>query len=163
MDKTSVLLTTEGTYPCYAGGVSVWCDYLVRYLRDVDYHIFAITHAPSQQARFACPPNVTNCILHPMWGTEEPGAYEANFSQVHERKIRTDRTAVLRGFLPHFKASLRQLFSSDPDPELLTGGLCGLHQYFREYDYASSMGSRAAWAAFLEAAAASNSLTTPSV
>jgi glycosyltransferase involved in cell wall biosynthesis len=91
-----------------------------------------------------------------MWGTEEPGAYEADFSQVHERKIRTDRTALIKGFLPHLKASLRQLFSSDPDPELLIGGLFGLHQYFLEYDYANSMGSRAAWEAFLEAAAASN-------
>jgi polysaccharide biosynthesis protein PelF len=156
MSKTSVLLTTEGTYPCYSGGVSVWCDYLVRYLSDIDYHIFAITHAPSQRARFVCPPNVTRCVLHPMWGTEEPGAYEAKFSQVHERKIRTDRTALLKGFLPHFKASLWQLFSSDPDPESLTQGLFGLHQYFRDYDYADSMGSRAAWEAFLEAAAASN-------
>src|SRR5438876_11177636 len=120
MDKTSVLLTTEGTYPCYPGGVSVWCDYLVRYLRDIDYHIFAITHAPSQQARFACPPNVTNSVLHAMWGTEERGAYESNFSQAHERKIITDRTAVLSGLLPPFKASIRQLVSSEPEQELLT-------------------------------------------
>jgi glycosyltransferase involved in cell wall biosynthesis len=153
--KTSVLLTTEGTYPCYSGGVSVWCDYLVRYLRNIDYHIFAITHAPSQQARFACPPNVTSCVLHPMWGTEEPGADEMNFSQIHERKIRTDRAVLLRRFLPHFKTALRHLFSCDPDPELLAKGLFGLHQYFGEYDYANSMGSRAAWEAFLEAAAAS--------
>jgi polysaccharide biosynthesis protein PelF len=154
--RTSVLLTTEGTYPCYSGGVSVWCDYLVRCLRNIDYHIFAITHAPSQQPRFACPPNVTSCVLHPMWGTEEPGTDETNFSEVHERKIRTDRTALLRRFLPHFSSTLRQLFSSDPDPESLAGGLFGLHQYFREYDYANSMRSRAAWEAFLETAAASD-------
>jgi glycosyltransferase involved in cell wall biosynthesis len=154
--RTSVLLTTEGTYPCYSGGVSVWCDYLVRYLRDVDYHIFAITHAPSQKARFTCPPNVTSCVLHPMWGTEEPGADETTFSEVHERKIRTDKTVLLRRFLPHFKTSLRHLFSCDPDPELLAKGLFGLHQYFGEYDYANSMGSRASWEAFLEAAAASS-------
>jgi polysaccharide biosynthesis protein PelF len=155
LDKTTVLLTTEGTYPCYSGGVSVWCDYLVRYLCDIEYHIFAITHAPSQQARFACPPNVTSCVLHPMWGTEEPGAHDTNFSEVHERKLRTDRTTLLRGFLPHFKACLRELFNSDLDPELLAQSLFSLHQYFWKHDYANSMRSRLAWEAFLEAAALS--------
>jgi glycosyltransferase involved in cell wall biosynthesis len=95
--------------------------------------------------------------LHPLWGTEEPGAYEARFSAVHERKIRTDRTSLLGGFLPYFQAFLLQLFSSDPDPESLAGSLFGLHQYFGEYDYANSMGSRVAWEAFLEAAARSGS------
>ena len=154
--RTSVLLTTEGTYPCYSGSVSAWCDYLLRCLRNIEYHIFSITDAPSQQSRFAYPPNVTSCVLHPLWGTEEPGTDETNFSEVHERRIRTDRTVLLQRFLPHFNSALRQLFSPDPDPEPLACSLFGLHQYFQEYDYANAMRSRAAWEAFLESAAASD-------
>ena len=34
----SVLMTTEGTYPYGAGGVSTWCDALLRNTQFADFH-----------------------------------------------------------------------------------------------------------------------------
>jgi len=154
--KTSVLITTEGTYPCYSGGVSVWCDYLMRHLNDVTFHVFAITHAPSLQMKFACPPNVDSCVLHPMWGTEEPGTSESGFAEAHQRKLQTQEAVVASKFVPHFRAALPSLLSPDSKPDVLAAALVGLHQYFRNHDYATSMRSRVAWEAFLDAVAASD-------
>ena len=36
-DALSVLMTTEGTYPYGAGGVSTWCDALLRNTPEVRY------------------------------------------------------------------------------------------------------------------------------
>jgi polysaccharide biosynthesis protein PelF len=41
--RPDVALITEGTYPCGGGGVSVWCDQLIRGLPDVDFHVVALT------------------------------------------------------------------------------------------------------------------------
>jgi hypothetical protein len=47
MARISVLMCTDGTYPYYHGGVSVWCDQVVQNI-DADFKIFAITHAPNR-------------------------------------------------------------------------------------------------------------------
>ena len=43
--RTRVLLTTEGTYPYTTGGVTSWCDLLVRGLPDLDWHVLPIVAA----------------------------------------------------------------------------------------------------------------------
>ena len=156
MGKASVLITTEGTYPCYSGGVSVWCDYLIRYLDDVDFRVFAITHSPSQGMHFTCPPNVSSCTLHPMWGTEEPGTNQRTFAEAHQRKMQTLEGALAKKFLPHLNAALPPLLTSDSRPEVLASALFGLHEYFRNHDYAASMQSRLAWELFLDAVSMSD-------
>jgi glycosyltransferase involved in cell wall biosynthesis len=156
MGKTSVLITTEGTYPCYSGGVSVWCDYLLRQLDDVAFHVFALIHAPAQEMQFACPPNVGSCILHPMWGTEEPGTSESRFIEAHQRKLQTSEADINVKFLPLFKTALASLMTADSKPDVLASSLGSLHRYFRDHDYAMSMRSRPAWEAFLNAASASD-------
>jgi hypothetical protein len=73
MTGPSVLLTTDGTYPCYPGGVSVWCDELIRHLPDVEFHVFAISYSPSHDTVFPRPHNVASQRILPLWGSEEPG------------------------------------------------------------------------------------------
>src|SRR5262249_11130827 len=141
MGKTSVLIATEGTYPCYSGGVSVWCDYLIRELAEVDFHVFALTHAPSQASRFDLPPNVVSCALHPVWGTEEPGPVPRPFSSVLERKMRTTESIIRSDFLPFFEAAMASILSKDTNPEALGSALLHLYRYCRNYDYVASAGS----------------------
>jgi polysaccharide biosynthesis protein PelF len=156
MEQASVLITTEGTYPCYSGGVSVWCDYLIREVDDVAFHVFALNHAPSQETHFQCPPNVKSLTLHAMWGTEEPGTDEYDFIKAHERKLQTREADMSARFLPHFRTALHSLLSVTPDPQQLGQALAALHRYFRKFDYADSMRSRIAWDAFVHAVGTSD-------
>ncbi len=54
-----VLMITEGTYPYAVGGVSSWCDYLVKGLADVNWRILPVVGPDLGHAlRFAPPGNV---------------------------------------------------------------------------------------------------------
>jgi len=37
-----IALTEEGTYPHHFGGVSVWCDQLIRGMPDYDFRLVAL-------------------------------------------------------------------------------------------------------------------------
>ena len=67
----SVCLVTEGTYPHYKGGVSTWCDMLVRGLPEVRFVLMSLVADPSASPVFELPPNVVKLITVPLWGTGE--------------------------------------------------------------------------------------------
>lgn len=153
---SNVLLTCEGTYPCAAGGVSVWCDYLLRYLPNVNFHVFALTQEPSQAMHFTPPGNVLSCHLHPMWGTEEPGVYPQLVSERQQRKMLTSESLLASHFRGPLQEALTEIFSPEPDAEALASALFRLHQFFQTHDYAAAMQSRTAWESFVDCAASSD-------
>ena len=53
-----VALITEGTYPFVHGGVSVWCDHLIRRLPDVEFDLYAIAATATMGSAWELPPNV---------------------------------------------------------------------------------------------------------
>jgi glycosyltransferase involved in cell wall biosynthesis len=63
-----VTLLTEGTYPHSPGGVSVWCDQLLRALPDVGFRVTAVTATGEEPLAWQLPPNVTALQTVPMWG-----------------------------------------------------------------------------------------------
>ncbi len=153
METPSILLMTEGTYPCHTGGVSVWCDKLIRSLHEFDFHLLAVTGSPSAQPVFGIPDNVISMRLLPLWGTEEPGAELPLFSETYRRKIRTSPRIIREQFLPAFEDTLRALLARGAESEALAYGMLRLYQYFREYDYARSMRSPEAWDIFVRVCA----------
>ena len=52
---TSVLMTAEGTYPYSAGGVSTWCDALLRNTPDVRYRLLPVMMNPHIEAKYEPP------------------------------------------------------------------------------------------------------------
>jgi len=70
-DCLTVCLVTEGTYPHYKGGVSTWCDMLVRGLPEVRFVLMSLVADPSASPVFELPPNVVKLITVPLWGTGE--------------------------------------------------------------------------------------------
>jgi polysaccharide biosynthesis protein PelF len=149
MSGVSVLLTTDGTYPCYPGGVSVWCDQMIRQLQDVDFHVFAVTYSPSDSPRFACPPNVRTQYLLPLWGTEEPGPPENDLGISLRRRQRTTEAAIRHHFVKPLELCLRAMLRPDSPPEQMADALVELHVYFRHHDCLRSMASGLAWETFL--------------
>ncbi|MEU6882768.1 GT4 family glycosyltransferase PelF [Streptomyces sp. NPDC046712] len=63
-----VTMLTEGTYPHVHGGVSTWCDQLVRGMPEVDFQVLALTGSGREPVTWELPPNVYRHTAFPLWG-----------------------------------------------------------------------------------------------
>jgi polysaccharide biosynthesis protein PelF len=63
-----VALTAEGTYPHQFGGVSVWCDQLVRGMPGYDFLLVPLVATGTESVRWELPPNVRSVTPVPLWG-----------------------------------------------------------------------------------------------
>ena len=147
----SVLLTAEGTYPYAAGGVSTWCDALLRNTPDVRYVLLPIMMNPHIEARFDPPANVRSIINVPLWGIEEPTEFatDTTFAELYERKRGTTGDAIEAEFLPPFRAFL-DLVNGGTDPAAFGRVLVQLEDYFARHDYSVTMKSEPVWLAFVD-------------
>lgn len=68
-----VAMVTEGTYPFAHGGVSVWCDQLIRGLFEHSFEVFAITGAGGEAVCWDLPANVELVRQVPLWGPRKRG------------------------------------------------------------------------------------------
>ncbi|MEU3978972.1 GT4 family glycosyltransferase PelF [Streptomyces sp. NPDC026672] len=80
---TRVTLLTEGTYPHSHGGVSVWCDQLVRGMPDVGFEVLAVTGTGREPVVWDLPAHVSRVRSVPMWG--EPPAGRAPRGRARDR------------------------------------------------------------------------------
>lgn len=94
-DRAVVTLLTEGTYPHQHGGVSVWCDQLVRGMPDIGFRIIAITGSGREPLAWELPPNVGEVVPLPLWGPVPAG--------------RAPRGRRLRGFAASYERFLCSL------------------------------------------------------
>lgn len=75
-----VTMLTEGTYPHVHGGVSTWCDQLVRGMPEVDFEILALTGSGREPVTWELPPNVTRHTAYPLWGLPQGPAAPGLFA-----------------------------------------------------------------------------------
>ncbi len=66
-DARRVAMITEGTYPCSRGGVSVWCDQVVRQLPDHEFSVHALVGSGDEAIVWSLPDNVSEVQLLPLW------------------------------------------------------------------------------------------------
>lgn len=62
-----ILLTTEGTYPFVVGGVSTWCDQILRGLPEFDWSVAAITGPAVALPSFVLPPHARLATHVRLW------------------------------------------------------------------------------------------------
>ena len=67
-----IALTAEGTYPHQFGGVSVWCDQLVRGLPEYDFTVVPLVATGTEPVRWKLPANVSSMLPIPLWGPRPP-------------------------------------------------------------------------------------------
>ncbi len=135
-DAVDVTLVTEGTYPFAIGGVSVWCDGLLRALPGHRFHVLALTATGHEKRNWQLPPNVVALEPVALWGERPRG--------------KVGRT-MRREFLP----VLQRFFASlDVQGEGLdfTASLRGLWELAHEGLLAPLLGSRQAVEALVESA-----------
>ncbi|MFI8187863.1 GT4 family glycosyltransferase PelF [Streptomyces sp. NPDC085946] len=86
-----VTMLTEGTYPHVHGGVSTWCDQLVRGMPEVDFHLVPLTGTGREPVTWELPANVRGHTPVPTWGprpgrTRPPyGRTRRRFTDAYER------------------------------------------------------------------------------
>ncbi|MDQ1011247.1 glycosyltransferase involved in cell wall biosynthesis [Streptomyces sp. V4I23] len=85
-----VTMLTEGTYPHVHGGVSTWCDQLVRGMPEVDFQVVALTGSGREPVAWELPPNVYRHTSFPLWGPEPaprrlPRRERRRFLDIYER------------------------------------------------------------------------------
>ena len=62
-----VMLVTEGTYPQVHGGVSTWCDQMIRGLARHRFHVVSLTATGREPAVWDLPDNVLGHTVVPIW------------------------------------------------------------------------------------------------
>lgn len=149
-DRLKVMLTTEGTYPFHQGGVSTWCDILIKTLPEVDFVIYSIIMNPFVSQKFPLPSNAS-LIKVPLWGTEEPSEHlERPFSQVFLAKKFTTEQVVRERFLPLFTDLIDEFAAIDKDPQKLGAIMAEMYKLFETYEYKICFKSEVTWEAFKE-------------
>ncbi len=147
MSSGTILLTTEGTYPCFSGGVSHWCDQLIRRLPNFDFDVLAVASSPHQRPIYQFPRNVRNYMMLPLWGNEEPGWQDPVVSAAVQRKL-PDGASPGQEFMDSFTRVVKGILISGSPSSEMADGLCGMYRHFRLHDYTQSMTSRAVWETF---------------
>lgn len=116
-----IALIAEGCYPYVTGGVSTWCDQLVRGLPDHDFEVVAITATARVRPAMELPGNVVAVRPVPLWDwtprhRRVPADARRRFVEVYERLLLhcLDETAPQTGF----DAALRDLFEVAQDHDL---------------------------------------------
>jgi polysaccharide biosynthesis protein PelF len=99
-----ITLISEGTYPHTLGGVSVWCDQLLRYLSEHRFQIVALTSTDSEPVRWDVPPSVSAVEIVPLWSGTLPArasrSLRRRFRPVQERFLLSlDVRSHGRGFV----------------------------------------------------------------
>ncbi|MFE3992417.1 GT4 family glycosyltransferase PelF [Streptomyces goshikiensis] len=91
-----VTMLTEGTYPHVHGGVSTWCDQLVRGMPEVDFNVIALTGSGREPVTWDLPRNVYRHTAVPLWGPPPGrGRRRALRGRAHRRFTRTYENFLL--------------------------------------------------------------------
>ena len=135
-----VSLISEGAYPHSFGGVSVWCDQLVRRSTSVDFTLVSLVATGSEQPVWQLPENVTGLTTIPLWGPAAP------------RRSRLSRSARSE-FRPLLWDLLRCLLAErDPGAEQRFGQVLQLlFDFAQREDLSAALGSEDAFAVLTRA------------
>lgn len=90
--RSRLTLATEGGYPFAAGGVSVWCDQLIRSMPEMDFDVVALTATRDPLPVFEMPDHVRSVTAVPLWSPASTGRpprrrVRAHFREVHARLL----------------------------------------------------------------------------
>jgi glycosyltransferase involved in cell wall biosynthesis len=151
----SVLLTTEGTYPFFEGGVSTWCDVLIRQLYNVDFTLMSLTAQPGLQPSYQLPVNVVRHLPLPLWGTGGANEVraEVGWRDLHRMRGKLGQRVSRTVFAQAFDMLLTGLLSDHGTLEQVGEGLRRLAQFFETHDYDATFRHEMAWNIFQSHAA----------
>lgn len=132
-----VALLVEGAYPFVTGGVSTWCDQLMRGLDEHEFEIFAIAGNSKERPALPLPPNVSGLNIVALWDLEP-----------HAR--RRLRPADEKAFLVLYREFLRTALDSTAAQADFTEALRGVFDFAQREDLTAVLQTDAAIAVLAE-------------
>lgn len=138
-----ILLTTEGTFPYSAGGVSTWASSLISGLAHHEFAVEAVVANPPGQPACDVPKNATVFPV-PLWGSELLEEYLWLGSGLRRRR-RTTTSAIGVHLLPHMDVLLEQLLAASTDPASVAEALVGIADFATAFDLRSAMQDGRVW------------------
>ena len=140
-----VALVSEGTYPYAMGGVSVWCDQLIRGLPDYRWEFVALTVDKTEQSVWSAPDNLDLVTNIPLWG-RRPSS----------RGLRSRPGAAFQSAYEMFLECLVKPLDSGVQGEGVARSrfllaLSGLHEYAQSASLPSALISNQALTAMMDA------------
>jgi glycosyltransferase involved in cell wall biosynthesis len=108
-----IAMMTEGTYPYSFGGVSVWCDQLIRGLTGYDFSLVAIVATGAERMVWPLPGNVVAVDRVPLWSTAPAGPTVSRRNGLPVGLLRELIDSLLDSSAeaqPRFTGVLRELF-----------------------------------------------------
>lgn len=145
-----VLLVTEGTYPFAWGGVSTWCDLLVKALPDVDFDVFAIIADPDLRPVFTLPPNVGRVVTVPLWGVHDVKEVVPTRASLLASRAATTERSVTTEFVPALRGVLQGLLTDDAPADALAEHFAAIYRFLRHHDLTRAMRVPQVWDACTE-------------
>jgi len=143
-----IALITEGTYPHHRGGVSVWCDQVVRGLSEHRYEVVAIVGSGNERPEWSRPPNMDWLTMVPLWApSPAPRPSKALRSAISPVLLRFLGTLLEAGNAADFCGALHDLFLAAQDGQLRPGlsspeAVELMLMHMREHSGRSSLGRR---------------------
>lgn len=125
-----ISLITEGTYPHSRGGVSVWCDQIIRGMPDVEFEVEALVASAAQPVACGLPPNVREVKARALWGPPERG--------------RRDGRSGRQQFIDAYERLIELLLDPSAQPHDMPGVLRALCRYADRADLGAAARSEAA-------------------
>jgi len=120
-----IALLAEGCYPYVTGGVSTWCDQLIRGLPEHEFEVLAITAASGERPAMPLPDNVGELRCVPLWD-RRPDA---------RRSSARDRAAFQQVYRP----LLRSMLDPVAAPEEFTVRLRAIFDYAHRADLTTAL------------------------
>ena len=122
-----IAMMTEGTYPYGFGGVSVWCDQLIRGMPGHDFSLVAIVATEAERMVWSLPDNVVAVDRVLLWGAAPAGPAESR------------RNRLPAGLLREFIDTLLD-FSAEAQPRF-AGVLRELSEFAQRGNLSAALGS----------------------
>ncbi len=152
MRRLKVALTGEGTYPFVTGGVSVWADILINKMKNIDFILIPILMTPYIKLKYQIPPNVTQMIKVPLWGSEEPSEFvhSDKFSEIYRRKLKTiSEQASIKNIVELIYGIIDFIYERNDNFEELGEIMVKFYDFFQVYDYHEAFRSKIVWDAYI--------------
>lgn len=108
-----IAMMTEGTYPYGFGGVSVWCDQLIRGMPGYDFSLVAIVATGAERLVWSLPDNVAAVDRVLLWGAASDGPAVSRRNGLPVELLRELIDSLLDSSAeaqPRFAVVLRELF-----------------------------------------------------
>jgi polysaccharide biosynthesis protein PelF len=141
-----ILLTTEGTYPYFQGGVSTWAHELVNGLPEHEFVVAAVIGSPDVTPAFSVPAN-TSIVPIPLWGTEKVDEYVQPTARTRRRRDlrgRSREKALVDLLLPAYEEVIGNLLETR-EPQALGAAIADIAKYCENNDLHEGLRDPRCW------------------